>query len=70
MKITQWPNALGYDVGCHEVWLLPDGTFGVRRFFKGWPHKSLKVAPTAGLPIEMQLVAAVDMCRDAGKVIE
>jgi hypothetical protein len=53
MKIEEWPNKLGFDVGPHEVHFLAGGAWGVRvtRGGEGWKWRKFDAGePRRGGP--------------------
>jgi hypothetical protein len=65
MKVTPWPNGLGWDVGKNaEVWKLKNG-LGVRIFTRECRIKYLFIADSAVDPVE-----AVERCKREGRIEE
>jgi hypothetical protein len=65
MKVTPWPNGLGWDVGKNaEVWKLKNG-LGVRIFTRDCKIKYLFIPDVMLPPVE-----AVERCRREGRIEE
>jgi hypothetical protein len=65
MKVTAWPNNLGWDVGCAaEVWVLETG-LEVRIFTRDGRIRYLFIPD-----LSLDPVTAVERCKREGKVEE
>ncbi len=62
MKIEQWPNKLGWNVGQHEVWDLPERPYiAVRTFRNGEGYRFSR------FPRGTDLIDAVKLTKRYGK---
>lgn len=58
MKVKEWPNGMGWDVGPHEVFKFKGCDIAVRTFLKGEPYKCAIVRGTDDL--EVAVLATLD----------